>query len=933
MSRLERRAGSAILAALIVVGLMPGAALAVTLVAVDDPTNAIVEDVTTTLDVLENDLGNSPLIVDKTDGSLGAVTITSAGTRLSYNPTANATGNDSFTYTISDGTDTATATVTVQIGAVNDPPVAVNDPTNPIVEDVTTTLNPLANDSNPENDPLTITGTSGVSLGAVTITSAGTRLSYNPTANATGNDSFTYTISDGTDTATATVTVQIGAVNDPPVAVNDPTNPIVEDVTTTLNPLANDSDPENDPLTITGTSGVSLGAVTITSAGTRLSYNPTANATGNDSFTYTISDGTDTATATVTVQIGAVNDPPVAVNDPTNPIVEDVTTTLNPLANDSDPENDPLTITGTSGVSLGAVTITSAGTRLSYNPTANATGNDSFTYTISDGTDTATATVTVQIGAVNDPPVAVNDPTNPIVEDVTTTLNPLANDSDPENDPLTITGTSGVSLGAVTITSAGTRLSYNPTANATGNDSFTYTISDGTDTATATVTVQIGAVNDRPDAVDDSNVPITLNAPATPILVLANDSDVEGDSLLITAKTDGTQGTVAITGGGTGLTYHPYTGHLGADSFTYTISDGHGGSDTASVSVLITGDNRLPNAVADVGFSVPEGAGATSLAVLDNDDDPDGDPLVIITRTSPAHGVVTITGGGSGLTYDPASLFHGSDSFQYTISDGKGGSDTATVVVTVTKDSAAPIVVAPVQRLLGQTVGTSSIKVRLSWSASDVGSGIKSYPAPGERQWRHVHHGRAGQPHPELRRSRPDHRCLLSLSRPRHGQGRQRQWLALLDDVQAAGVPGDVEQRDLHGQLVHVQDDERPGRCGALRRRNGPHGHLRQHRLRPRPRGHPLCQQWLRRHLRRRRPRDPAEPACVEHPVSPARLHPPLHDPGRAHHRGPSGRHRTRGRGRLPRPALRRSRGCGTVPTWPCRARSCYTTGALSGRP
>ena len=93
-----------------------------------------------------------------------------------------------------------------------------------------------------------------------------------------------------------------------------------------------------------------------------------------------------------------------------------------------------------------------------------------------------------------------------------------------------------------------------------------------------------------------------------PVGVLGNDTDVENDPLLITGKTNGLKGTVAITGGGTGLTYDPFTGYNGADSFTYTISDGNGGTDTATVNITIAGANRPPNAVNDVSFSVPEGA-------------------------------------------------------------------------------------------------------------------------------------------------------------------------------------------------------------------------------------------------------------------------------------------------------------------------------------
>ena len=123
-----------------------------------------------------------------------------------------------------------------------------------------------------------------------------------------------------------------------------------------------------------------------------------------------------------------------------------------------------------------------------------------------------------------------------------------------------------------------------------------------------------------------------------------------------------------------------------------------------------------------------EGTGANDVPALVGDTDPDGDDLSIIEiPTLPAHGIVTITGGGSGLTYRPATRFHGSDSFTYRIADGHGGTDTATVGVTVVKDATAPVVSAPVQRLIRQTVGTGTVKARVAWAAADPGSGVASY--------------------------------------------------------------------------------------------------------------------------------------------------------------------------------------------------------------
>ena len=308
--------------------------------------------------------------------------------------------------------------------------------------------------------------------------------------------------------------------------------------------------------------------------------------------------------------------------------------------------------------------------------------------------------------------------------------------SDPDGDALgfTVTAPGNGNLGSVGLPNCTVDIpsvctatvTYTPNATFVGPDSFDFTVDDGPSQASNTISIDVTPVNDPPVAGDDVGT-VAINGPATSISVLANDSDVDvGDILTITSKTNGSKGVVAIASDKLSLTYQPYHGFSGVDSFTYTISDGTTTA-TATVTIHINGANRPPNAVPDVGMSVREGAGPTILDVLANDDDPDGDTFRIVSATNGAHGTVRVAAGGAWLTYDPASLFHGTDTFTYTIHDSTTGSDTATVVVTVVRDHAAPIVVAPYERFMGQTVGTSTIKSRIAWSASDTGSGIKSY--------------------------------------------------------------------------------------------------------------------------------------------------------------------------------------------------------------
>ena len=200
----------------------------------------------------------------------------------------------------------------------------------------------------------------------------------------------------------------------------------------------------------------------------------------------------------------------------------------------------------------------------------------------------------------------------------------LAGDTDPDGDELTITAVTQGAKGTVVITGGGTGLTYEPDANANGTDTFTYTIDDGNGgTDTGTVHVTITAVNDKPDAVDDAKT-LDEDGGATAIDVLGNDDDIDGNALTITSVTQGAKGSVAITGGGTGLSYTPAPNANGADSFSYTISDGHGMTDTADVSITIDPVNDPPVA-ADDSATMDEDAGPTAIDVLGNDSDVDGD--------------------------------------------------------------------------------------------------------------------------------------------------------------------------------------------------------------------------------------------------------------------------------------------------------------------
>ena len=402
----------------------------------------------------------------------------------------------------------------------------------------------------------------------------------------------------------------------------------------------------------------------------------------------------------------AENQPPTA-NDDAASTDEDSGVTIDALANDTDPNTGDVLIAAgldTSGT-MGQVVDNGDGT-FDYDPDgqfeglgAGESATDSFTYTISDGNGGSdTATVTVTVNGINDPPNAVDDAAGTDEDSPVTTIDLVDdNDSDPEGDDLTVSGINiSGTAGDVTDHGDGT-FTYDPDGQfeylAVGEnttDSFTYTINDGNgNNDTATVTVTVNGANDGPDAVDDAVSTDEDTAFTTADLVAANDTDPDtSDTLSVSGlNTSGTTGLVSDNGDGT-FDYDPNgqfeslaVGDSATDTFGYTVVDGNGGSDSAVVTVAISGVNDPPDVTDDSG-STQEDTPVT-VAVLTNDSDVDaGDSFEVISVTQGTHGSVSFT--AADVTYTPDPNYVGSDSFTYTVEDTQGGRSTATVNINST---------------------------------------------------------------------------------------------------------------------------------------------------------------------------------------------------------------------------------------------------------
>jgi cysteine-rich repeat protein len=439
----------------------------------------------------------------------GTVTVT--GNSITYTPDANYNGPDQFSVTASDGVNAVSAVVDVTVTALNDAPIGVADSlaasedTASVV--AATTL--LANDSDVDGDPLSITAVGNAQNGTVSI--AGTDVTFLPAANFVGGGSYEYTLSDGTVDVTVVVSVAIGDENDAPTAVDD-TGTTDEDTAVAFAALAgNDTDPEAQTLAVTAVSDPTNGTVVL-DAGTA-TFTPDADFNGTATFNYTVSDGVASDVGTVTITVAPVNDPPTAVDDnETTP--EDTQIVLGTLAgNDADIDGPTLTVSAVANATNGTAVL-DAGS-VTFTPAANFVGTASFTYTVSDGTLTDDATVTIEVTAVNDPPVAVDD-TAAVQEGTSVTITHaelLANDSDGgDGAALTLTTVQNASNGTATNNAADATVTFTPDAAFTGTATFEYVVSDGTLSDVGLVTVAVSAdpvcgdgVIASPETCDDDN--------------------------------------------------------------------------------------------------------------------------------------------------------------------------------------------------------------------------------------------------------------------------------------------------------------------------------------------------------------------------------------------------------------------------------------------
>ena len=547
---------------------------------------------------------------------------------LTYTPTANLNGADSFTFRVNDGTvNSANATVSITINPVNDVPVA-NVQSVTTNEDTSRSITLTGSDI--DGNTLTYSLVSNPSQGALSCT--GPACTYTPNLNYNGADSFIFRVHDGTVfSANATVSITVTSVNDAPVAnaANVSTN---EDTSVAIVLTATDAD--GNALTFTVTTQPLRG--TLTGTAPNLVYRPNTNFNGADSLSFKVNDGTiDSAIVNVSITVNPVNDAPVADTRAlqTN---EDTPLTLTLTGSDVD-TGTTLTFATLTTPSNGTLTCT--GAACTYRPAANFNGDDSFLFRVNDGAlNSAPAAITITVNAVNDQPVAA---TQNVTTNEDTARNIVLTGTDVDGNPLTFEVMSNPTRGALSGTAP--NLTYTPTANANGADSFAFRVNDGTVNSTiAVVNITITPVNDAPVAQPrnlstDENIAVSLTLTAT---------DVDGDALTFSVTRDPANG--RLSGVAPNLTYTPNNGFLGVDTFNFRAFDG-GLDNEATVTVTVRNPGLEPPALTIDTASLWFGAGQTLQARM-TDGRCQTPPTVAVTPTSITLAVTNLQNGGWQLT-------------------------------------------------------------------------------------------------------------------------------------------------------------------------------------------------------------------------------------------------------------------------------------------
>ena len=587
---------------------------------------------------------------------------------------------------------------TVKSALENNPPVAQKDGFYNAVRGQSVIISKasvLANDYDPNGDPLKIISVSNAENGSVTLNQAGD-IVYTSASDFVGVSSFKYTVSDGRNgLSDASVFVRVR----PPASATDDTGFVTAE--DTLLPIRVDSllanDFDGDLMIVSQVFNAEHGNVSLSSSGD-ISFVPDANFNGLASFRYVANtpDG-GRAEAAVHIQVTPINDAPVAINDTGFTSYEGLNLSFSAaqlLLNDTDVDGDVLSVSNVVGDKNITTTLAADGT-ITINPAPYYFGDAYFTYSITDGHGgSAAAQGLVTFTPVNNAPDLKND--NLTTDEDNYLYVPvadiLANDVDHDGDPMTVTRVfSGVG-GSAEVFVNGTIL-FKPDPNFNGAANFQYEVTDGQGGfSTATVNVQVNPVNDNPSAGGDSfsgmqDQPLSISIAQ----LLANDGDIDSPTVSLSSVSAPKNGTVAIVGDK--VIFTPNANYYGLAYFSYVITDGSGGVADAQVKLSIAPALAPPTAVNDK-FTMQED---TTLVIpmadiLANDSDINNDPLTVVWIAPDVPQPVSLSYNAKGdLLVTPSLNVNGHITLAYTVTDNVTGTATASIDINVIPVNDPPV--------------------------------------------------------------------------------------------------------------------------------------------------------------------------------------------------------------------------------------------------
>ncbi len=692
--------------------------------------------------VLSNDSGSvfftgkmTAEIVDQP--THGVVELNSDGS-FTYTPEADFIGIDKLTYNGNDSGQFLVGPATVEIIVTgvqkqNTPPVANTDTYSTDQDTVLTATKitgVLVNDTDAENSPLAAIKVSDPKNGALTTFNSDGSFTYTPNQGFSGTDSFTYQANDGKDNSNiGTVNVTVIAAqpkNNTPVAKDDfystdVNQQLIAEIPSTLK---NDTDKDGDQLQAIKVSDPKNGNVVFDGTNGTFTYTPNTDFVGVDSFTYKANDGKDDsniATVYITVKGAAQGANPTA---PTNAVISGVSDTSLELS------WDPGQLSGDevgyyiedldkiSGQYFLVAQLTVNGAAPTHETINNLDPNTAHTLRVSS---------VAYDGTVSTPAVAVEVHTLPytpkqLSEDKQATTAQSFKLIFDEFD-----GNPGTMKYAVQETTSGKFIkALDGFGYLTGTDYTDATYQTITDwkTMVATITglnpdtayhfvvyaqqtngTMISASSPelvvKTSALQPVNTPPVANTDtystdqdtvltATKITgVLVNDTDAENSPLAAIKVSDPKNGALTTFNSDGSFTYTPNQGFSGTDSFTYQANDGKDNSNISTVTVTVKaaqgGSKNTPPVANTDTYSTDQDtvlSVAKTSSVLLNDTDAEGDSLIVVGTTQPAHGTVLFNSNKGDFTYQPTAGYVGSDSFIYTVSDGQATS-TATVNINV----------------------------------------------------------------------------------------------------------------------------------------------------------------------------------------------------------------------------------------------------------